>query len=216
MAAWSIAHIDDIPPLEGPGECPITPVRHHLGISAFGVNAWTGTNAGDRVIPEHDEDEPGGQEELYVVTRGRATFEIDGERHDAPAGTYVFATPGVKRTAFAEEPGTTVLAIGGTAGRPYEVSGWELWHPLRTLHEAGELDELIVRLRALVAEEHRYGLLFYNLACFESLTGQKDEALAHLRRAFEVSGRMREYAEGDSDLDALRDDPEFQQLLAGD
>ena len=98
-------------------------------------------NAGDRIINEHDEDEPGGNEELYFVLHGRAVFELDGERVDAPAGTFVFARPGVKRTAFAEEPGTTVIALGGTPGKAYEPHGWELWAPLARLYEAGEYAE---------------------------------------------------------------------------
>jgi tetratricopeptide (TPR) repeat protein len=215
VARFGIAHIDDIQPLEGPGECPITPVRHHFGIGAFGVNAWTAKSAGDRIIPEHDEDEPDAQEELYVVTRGHAVFELDGERHDAPEGTYVFAPPGVKRTALAEDAGTTVLAIGATPGKAYEVVGWELWHPLRKLYESGANDEVIARLREMVAEAPGYGLLFYNLACCESVVGQKDEAIEHLRRAFELSDKMREFAKGDSDLDALRDEPAFRELIAG-
>lgn len=214
MARFGIAHIDDIRTLEGQDECPITPVRHHFGISAFGVNAWTGKSTGVRIIPEHSEDDPGAQEELYVVTSGHAVFELDGERHDAPAGTYVFAPPGVKRTAFAEEADTTVLAIGSAPGTPYEVVGWELWHPLRKLYEAGETDQVIARLRELVAEAPQYGLLWFNLACVESLTGQKDEAIEHLRQAFERSDRMRDFAKGDSDLDPLRDEPAFQALFA--
>src|SRR5205823_3709909 len=82
-----------------------------------GVNAWAGRDAGDRIINEHDESEDEDlQEELYLVQRGRATFELDGQRVDAPAGTLVFARPGVKRTAFAEEAGTTIVALGGTPG----------------------------------------------------------------------------------------------------
>jgi tetratricopeptide (TPR) repeat protein len=214
VARFGIAHVDDIPTLEGENECPITPVRHHFGISAFGVNAWTAKNAGDRIIPEHEESDPGGHEELYVVTRGHAVFELDGEKHDAPEGTYVFAPPGVKRTAFGEEAGTTILAIGASPGKPYEVVGWELWHPLRKLYAAGETEQVIARLRELVAEAPGYGLLFYNLACCESLTGQKDEAIAHLARAFELSDQMREFAKGDSDLDVLRDEPAFRELMS--
>jgi tetratricopeptide (TPR) repeat protein len=214
VANFAVSHLDEIEPLEGPDEVPIRPVRHHFGISAFGVNAWTAKNAGDRIIPEHDEDEPNGQEELYVVTHGHATFELDGEKHDAPEGTYVFVPPGVKRTAFGDEVGTTILAIGSASGKPYEVVGWELWHPLRKLYESGQTDEVIARLRAAVAETPQYGLLFYNLACCESLAGEKDEALEHLRRALELSEQMREYAKGDSDLDPLRDDPRFQALFA--
>jgi hypothetical protein len=37
-------------------------------------------------------------------------------------GHAVFATPGVKRTAFADEPGTTLIALGGTPGKAYKES----------------------------------------------------------------------------------------------
>src|SRR3954462_14473533 len=97
-------------------------VRHHLGISAFGTNAWTAAREGDRLMPEHEEDED--SEELYVVLRGRARFEVDGDSVDAPEGTLVFVPPQVKRTAFAEQAGTTVLAIGSNVGRPHEGGGW--------------------------------------------------------------------------------------------
>ena len=77
-------------------------------------------NEGDRLVPEHKEDE--GSEELYVVLRGRARFEIDGESVDAPEGTLVFVRPETNRTAFAEEAGTTVLAVGSRVGQPYEAA----------------------------------------------------------------------------------------------
>jgi quercetin dioxygenase-like cupin family protein len=59
--------------------------------------------------------------------RGRAAFELDRDRVAAPAGTFVFAPPGVKRTTFAEEPETTVIALGSAPGKAYEPDGWELW-----------------------------------------------------------------------------------------
>ncbi len=112
MSGYSVAHLDEIDEVSD-GRSPWRPVRHHLGITAFGVNAWTGREAGDRIINEHDESDAGDQqEELYLVQRGRARFEIDGERLDAPAGTFVLVRPSVKRTAFAEEPGTTIVAVG--------------------------------------------------------------------------------------------------------
>ena len=84
-----------------------SPIRRALGIEAFGVNAWTARAAGDRVINEHEEDP--GSEELYIVTRGRAVFELDGERREVPEGTFVFVPAGVKRTAFGEDAGTTIV-----------------------------------------------------------------------------------------------------------
>jgi hypothetical protein len=54
MIGYAVAHLDEIDELDD-GREPFRPVRHHLGITAFGVNAWTGHNAGDRIINEHDE-----------------------------------------------------------------------------------------------------------------------------------------------------------------
>ena len=110
MSDYAVAQIDEIDEISD-GRCPWRPVRHHFGITSFGVNAFTGKEAGDRLINEHDESEKQDlQEELYLVQRGRARFELDGESVDAPAGTLVFVRPNVKRTAFAEEPGTTLVA----------------------------------------------------------------------------------------------------------
>src|ERR1700733_4086992 len=107
MSSYAVAHLEEIDEITD-GRCPSRPVRLHFGITSFGVNAWIGREAGDRIINEHDEAGAEGQEELYLVQSGRATFELDGERFDASAGTLVFADPGVKRTAFAAEPGTTI------------------------------------------------------------------------------------------------------------
>jgi tetratricopeptide (TPR) repeat protein len=175
------------------------------------VNAWTGRNAGDRIINEHDEAEE--NEELYVVLQGRAVFELDGERVDAPAGTLVFAEPGVKRTAFAEEPETTIIALGGTPGQPYEPDGWELWSPLDPLYRAGEYAEAADRARVLVEAHPQYADLFYNLACCESLAGRTTDAVDHLRRAIDMSERYRALAKDDSDFDPIRDEPAFEQLI---
>ena len=51
-------------------------MREHLGIHAFGTNAFTPAEDGT-LINEHDENGTG-QEELYIVLEGKATFEIDG------------------------------------------------------------------------------------------------------------------------------------------
>jgi len=213
MPGFDVARLEEIDEITD-GRQPWRPIRHHFGIMSFGVNSWTARDAGDRIINEHDEadDET---EELYLVTQGRATFDLDGERVDAPAGTLVFVRPAVKRTAFAEEAGTTLLALGGIPGKAYEPDGWELWAPLRPLYEAGEYAEIADRLGEVVAANPQYGLLFYNLACCESMAGRTSDAVAHLRRAVELSERAREYAKDDSDLDPIRDEPAFKELLEG-
>jgi tetratricopeptide (TPR) repeat protein len=211
-SGYSVAHLDEIEEQDD-GRCPYRPVRHHLGITAFGVNAWTARTAGDRIINEHDESDSDSHEELYLVLQGHAVFEVDGDRVDAPTGALVFVRPGVNRTAFAEEAGTTVIAFGGTVGKPYEAGGWELWAPLAPLYQAGEYAEVAERLRAMVEASPQYALLFYNLACCESLTGRTTEALDHLQHAIDMADEFRGYAKDDSDLDAIRDEPAFKELI---
>ena len=210
MAEYAVARLEEIDELTD-GREPYRPVRHHLGITAFGATAWTGRDVGDRIINEHDEADE--DEELYVVLRGRARFELDGANVDAPAGTFVFAQPGVKRTAYAEEADTTLLAIGSPPGEAYQVSGWELWATLNPLYEAGEYTEVADRGAALVEANPGYPAVVYNLACCESLAGRTADALTHLEQAIALSDRSREWARGDSDLDAIRGEPRFRELV---
>jgi hypothetical protein len=105
-------------------------VRRHFDIRAFGVNGIAG-NAGDVMVIEHHErddaeNRTNGHEELFAVMSGHAVFTIDGEEIDAPAGTIVFVRdPALLRFARATADGTTILAVGGRPGAPYEVSRWE-------------------------------------------------------------------------------------------
>jgi hypothetical protein len=213
MSGYAIAHLEEIDELSD-GRSPWRPVRHHFGITSFGINAWTAREVGDQILNEHDEaHESDRSEELYLVTQGRAVFELDGERRDAPAGTFVFVEPDVKRTAYAEEPGTTIVAVGGVPGKAYEVSGWEVWAPFRLLYEAGEYAAVADRAHELTESEPRYAVPLYNLACCESLAGRTEEALEHLRQAIELMDGMREYAKSDSDLDPIREEPAFKELV---
>lgn len=214
MSAYEIAQLEEIDPIED-GRSAFRPVRHHLGITAFGANAFGPRAAGERLINEHDEAEPDAQEELYVVLSGRARFEIAGESVEAGPGKLVFVRPGSTRTAFAEEDGTTLLVIGAKAGEAYRVHGYELWAPLQTMFQAGDYAGVADRGREVLAEDPPFALLYYNVACAESLVGRVDDAIAHLRRGIELNEELREFAKGDSDLDALRDDPRFRELVPG-
>jgi hypothetical protein len=127
-SGWTSATLDSLPTL-GEELPPWKPVRHSLGLEAFGVNAWLARGAGDQAIDDHDEleDDGSGQEELYFVASGRARFTIDGDELDAPAGTLVAITdPALRRVAVAEEDGTVLLAVGGYRGRAFKPSDWEL------------------------------------------------------------------------------------------
>src|SRR3954469_24560441 len=210
MSDYAIAHLEDIDEITD-GREPWRPVRHHFGISSFGINAWTGKEAGDRIINEHDEE--GEDEELYFVWRGRARFELDGQDVDAPAGSFVYVEPGVKRTAFAEEAGTTLLAAGAKPGEAFQAGGWEVWAPVRPLYDAGRYEEAADQGRVIVEANPGYPVPLYNLACAEALAGRPDAAIEHLRQAIEVAEICREYATGDTDFDVIRDEPGFQALI---
>jgi tetratricopeptide (TPR) repeat protein len=212
MDGYRVARLEEIEEIDD-GRIPWRPVRHHFGITAFGANAWTGKAAGDRIINEHDEEDVG-QEELYLVLAGRATFELDGEQIDAPAGTFVAVAPAVKRTAFAAEDGTTVVVVGSTPGQAYAGAGWELWAPIRPLYMEGRYAEAADAALGLAEAYPDYASLQYNLACCESLAGRTEAAIAHLTRAVELWDGFRGYAESDSDFDALRGEAAFAALLA--
>ena len=205
---WQVARLDDI---ERRGRD--IPVREHLGIHAFGINAFVPGEDGT-LIGEHDE-AGSGQEELYIVVDGHATFEIDGEVVDAPAGTYVFVRPQARRKATGDG---TVLALGGTVGEAYQGIDWgEAW-PLHSesLSAYGEqryADALNAVRSALEFMPDHAGLNF-NYACFATLAGDtSDETFAHLRRSVELLPRFREDARRDDDLAAIRDDPRFEEAL---
>jgi quercetin dioxygenase-like cupin family protein len=208
MNAYEVAHLDELErfPVDDEG-LVWRPVRRRLGIEAFGSNAYTAEKAGGRVIEEHSEVD--GHEELYFVVAGRATFALDDEEHDAPAGTFVFCRPGTKRGAVAAEPGTMVLAIGAKAGVPHEISKWEqvfmAWGHFRNGDEAKGREVM----EAAVAEHPGEWQGHYNAACFEARTGNNKAAISHLKRAIELDTKAAEYAAKDTDFDALRDDPEF-------
>jgi tetratricopeptide (TPR) repeat protein len=214
MSSYQVARIDEIEEMND-GRCPWRPVRFHFGIASFGINAFTGRDAGDRLINEHDESQENDlQEELYLVQRGRARFELDGERVDAPAGTLVFVPPDVKRTAFAEEPETTIVAVGGVPGKAYEAHGFEVWMPLQSLYESGQYAEAADRGRELIEAHPEYAGPLYNLACCESLAGRTDDAVEHLRLAVDRSERFRAMAAEDSDFDPIRDEAAFKELVS--
>ena len=67
-APYSVVRIDEIPdpePGRAPGEAEWKPVRIHLGIRAFGTNAYVARNAGDTVVGEHTETDESGTRHVY-------------------------------------------------------------------------------------------------------------------------------------------------------
>jgi hypothetical protein len=205
---WRVAHLDDI---ERRGRN--VPVREHLGIHAFGINAFTPGEDG-RVVGEHDE-AGSGQEELYIVLDGTATFEIDGEAVDAGPDTFVFVGPEARRKATGN---ATILAIGGTPGEAYQAVDWgDAWpshQESMTAYGEKRYGDALAAVRRALEHKPDHAGLNYNYACFATLAGETgDETFAHLRRAVEFLPRFREDARRDDDFAAVRDDPRFEEAL---
>jgi quercetin dioxygenase-like cupin family protein len=206
----SIARIEDLEryPIEGQDGLTWRPVRRHFDVQAFGVNAYTAEEAGQRVVEEHREQD--GHEELYVVISGRALFMLDGDEHEAPAGSLVHCPPGTLRGAVAAEPGTTVLGIGAKPGEVFRPSGWEWTFAGMSLLNQGQEEAARREFEAGLEAYPDAWQGYYNLACAEARLGNRDEAIVNLRRAAELDQEVvSKYAFEDDDFTTLKDDPEF-------
>ena len=120
---WQVAGVDEIPPVKDDWPATWKSVRHFFGITGFGVNAVT-KGAGEELIPEHDET-LSGQQELYFVHAGAVKATLDGEEVALPTGSFLHCEPGVTRQLESTESPTTLLVMGGTPGKAYELPGWE-------------------------------------------------------------------------------------------
>lgn len=75
------------------------------------------------------------------------------------------------------------------------------------LKEGLKVDQKLVQLRPQDPTAH------YNLACRYALLKQRDMALTTLRRAVELGYRDFRFMLQDEDLDSIRKDPRFKQLV---
>jgi len=199
-----LAEIEGIPVF---GTLVWKPVRRPLGITAFGINAYTAASAGDEVVEEHTEEQLG-HEEIYFVHTGHAVFTVDGDEVDAPAGTIVYLDDvKQKRHAIAKAAGTTVLAIGGVPGR-HEPSAWEYFFPALPAMRKGHYDAAR-RILEENMKENDAPVMHYQLACLEALAGNRERALGELAIAVAGNERYREAAGRDEDFASIRDDPRF-------
>jgi mannose-6-phosphate isomerase-like protein (cupin superfamily) len=199
MSSWRAVHIDDLEAIPFPNaETTWRPLRQAIGARIVGMNAYTAERAGQDVVEPHAEAEDGmGHQEVYVVLRGRATFTLDGEPLDAPAGTVVCVDREVHRHAVATEDRTAVLALGGDPTFTPSSSEWiERARPhIRTDPE---------RARAIVDELRAERPGSPGLPIAEALLavgrGDRDGATAALA---EVAPEYREQLRADPDLGSL-------------
>lgn len=180
------------------------PLRKALGVTAFKTNAYS-ADTGERLIEAHDE-AGSGQEEMYVVITGAATFDHDGTEVHAEAGTVVFyPDPAMQRGAVATADGTLALAVGNKAGAAGPVSTWEPRFLAASVAAQGDPERAYTMAAEVLETDPDDGGLHYDLACFAALTGRRDQALGHWHRAVELRPEVREWAADDRDLDLIRD-----------
>jgi tetratricopeptide (TPR) repeat protein len=162
-------------------------VRRRFDITSYGIQAFRAPSGVD-VIREHDETLLGeaGQEELYIVLNGAATFEIDGESVEAPAGSLVHVQPTAKRKATAKDEATTILVVGGAPGKAYEPAPAEAAEAFVAYTEA-DYETAVAKQLIVVEKRPNDPVAHFNAGCFAARAGRTDEAIEHLRRAVEIN-----------------------------
>jgi len=150
-----------------------------------------------------------------VVIAGHATFSVDGEEIDAPAGTAIFVrNPEATRAARATEDGTTALVVGGRRGEPWRPTPGEATEEFWPLYEAKDYEGALAIVERALETYPGNPLSHYNVACMSSLLGRREDALEHLRAAVAGYADYAENARTDEDFASLRDDEEFKAILA--
>jgi mannose-6-phosphate isomerase-like protein (cupin superfamily) len=209
FAVVSLDELERYPAMSG---APVLiPIRRMLDVRAFGINCWTAP-VGAPVIERHSE--PDGDEEVYVVVRGRVRFTVDDESFEVGPATLVHIRPDTMREAVAVEPETLVLAVGAKAGETFEPKSWEDFQiAFAEAYARGEEDARALLGEALARNPEAWQPA-YNAACFEALTGNIGAAFEHLADALALGPpRVRQLASDGEDFAALRSDPRWQQLL---
>jgi serine/threonine protein kinase/Tfp pilus assembly protein PilF len=79
----------------------------------------------------------------------------------------------------------------------------------------GEKEKAVAAIRRVIELAPNDGLAMYNCACTYNGLGMKAEALQSLRRSLEIGGNVvREWVKTDPYFDSLREDPDFETLIA--
>ena len=134
--SYRVATVDELQDIPYREDTHMRPVRHHLGITAFGTNAWTATKEATGSCPSTRRTRASRSctSSCAAARDSRST----ATRSTRPTGALVFV--GRKRTGQPSRTSrTTVLAVGSRVGKPYEAGGWEVWAEFHPAYEAGRL-----------------------------------------------------------------------------
>ena len=175
---------------------------------AFGINAWSVENAGDPVIPEHDERQTAAR---GAVRRRPRPCAVHGRRRRArrTAGDdRLRARPGGAPWGHRGGGGHDRAVGRREAGKSaFSPSPWEWTARAFQPYQEGDYDAALAGFREGHERFPADWTLLYNMGCMEALLGRRDEAIEHLRAAFELGADADPLA--DDDLASLRDDSEL-------
>jgi mannose-6-phosphate isomerase-like protein (cupin superfamily) len=115
-----IKNIQEVAPYQGEHAIPgirFRAVRQALEVSAWGMNVLEFDPACEG-YPAHEHVEDG-QEEVYVVLDGSIVLVVDGTERTLRRGDMARVPPHRVRKFVTRSEPATLLAIGGTPGKPY-------------------------------------------------------------------------------------------------
>ena len=115
MDGYTVKPIDD---METVNDGIVKLAGAELGVESFGIQVFDFPPEFPD-YPEHDHAREG-MEEIYIVLRGSAEFEIDGERVPLDRERMIRVAAGSRRKLLPGPDGVRILAIGSSPGRPYE------------------------------------------------------------------------------------------------
>lgn len=115
MSEYTVKTIDDMATIH---DGLVKLAGAELGVESFGIQVFD-FPPNFAHYPEHDH-AGDGQEEVYIVLRGSADFEIEGERVPVDSGAIVRVQSGCRRKLHPGPDGLRVVAVGATPGRSYQ------------------------------------------------------------------------------------------------
>lgn len=111
-----------------------------------------------------------------------------------------------QRFAEAEHMFRTVLELDSNHHQAIQELGL-------ALHFQGKLQEAIVYHRRAAGTQEFARLGNYNIGCYHALRGEADEAFSHLQTSIDLGFNDIGHLEADPDLDSLRHDLRYEQML---
>src|SRR5262249_13834346 len=98
--------------------------------------------------------------------------------------------------------------------KPFDGGNWDTFAVADELRRGGRVEQGREVLRTAREERPSSWAMAYNSGCWEVFSGNHDLAFEHLQRARELNAdAARPYFTEDTDLDPLRDDPRFEELM---